>query len=248
MRLNQIVAVEKGTKNRVHEKLTAIYKTFQKADLFTGHHKTYTPRDEDPSSQFGVKEPDQAKNVQADASKLLADVQNTQTELFDTTYIRDKANCEAKADVVVDGVVVVKDAPVSYLLWLDKQFNDLHTEIKKVPTLDPADKWTWDPNQNMFATSPVETASTKKVTQPLVLAPATKEHQAQVKEVTEDVRAGTWKTIKFSTALPADRKDHILTKVEKLQKAVKQARESANELVIQETESVGKKIFDFVLA
>lgn len=38
-RLNQILAVEKGTKNRVNEKLTVIYKTFQKPDLFTGHVK-----------------------------------------------------------------------------------------------------------------------------------------------------------------------------------------------------------------
>lgn len=246
-KLNQIVAVEKGTKNRVNEKLTAIYKTLQKGDLFAGLHKTFTPANEDPTHPLGVKEPDQKKEIQADATKLLAAIRDAQTELLDVTYTRDATNCLAKADVVVDGVAVLSEVPVSYLLWLEKQLNDLHSEIKKLPTLDPAEKWTYDPNQGVYVTAPSETTSTKKIVRPLVLAEATKEHPAQVKEVTEDVRAGTWKTIRHSTALTVERREQLLTRVEKLQVAVKQAREAANMIDTVKTDSIGKKLFDFVL-
>lgn len=247
-RLNTVVAVETGTKNRVNEKLTTVYKTIQKADLFTGHHKTYKPRDEDPTSQFGEKLPDDVKQVQANATKLLKEVAAAQTELYDISFVRDVANAGAKADVVVDGTAILKDVPVTYLLWLAKRFDDLHSEIKKLPVLDPAEQWTYDPNAGMYVTRPAETIRTKKVTMPLVLYPATEQHPAQVKEVTEDKIAGTWSTIKHSAAIPADRKEQLLGRVEKLQKAVKQAREEANMAEVPKVPSVGDAIFNFVLA
>ena len=49
-KLNQIIAIEKGTKNRVAEKLTEVYKTFQKAALFSGLVKTWRPLEESQDS------------------------------------------------------------------------------------------------------------------------------------------------------------------------------------------------------
>jgi hypothetical protein len=70
-----------------------------------------------------------------------------------------------------------------------------------------------------------------------------------VKEITTDVITGTWKTIKYSSALPVDKKDALLTRVEKLQHAVKQAREEANLAeVAKDLPSAGKALFDFVFA
>jgi hypothetical protein len=76
---------------------------------------------------------------------------------------------------------------------------------------------------------------------------ATKEHPAQVKEVTEDVTAGQWTTIKYSSALPVSRVNELLSKVEKLQKAVKFAREQANSQKV-ETQKVGEAVFNYLLA
>lgn len=246
-RLNQIIAVEKGIKNRVAERLTEVYKTFQKPDLFSGHVKTYTPRDEDPQSKFSEKLPDDRRNVQQNVTKLLAQVRESHSELLDISFARDVANCSAKASITVDGQVLLADVPVTYLLWLEKQLNDLHSEIKKVPTLDSAEKWSYDGDQGLYATQPTEQARTKKETMPLVLHPGTKEHPPQVKEITEDVRAGTWRTIKYSASIPVDRREEMLSRVEKLQRAVKQAREEANGAEVTKTPSVGDKIFGFVL-
>jgi hypothetical protein len=246
-KLNQIIAIEKGIKNRVNEKLSEIYKIFQKLDLFQGHIKTYTPRDEDPSSKFSEKLPDDRRHVQFTVGKLLQTIRETHTELVDVSYLRDSANCSAVADIEVDGKIIIAAAPVTFILWLEKQLNDLHSEIKKTPALDPSEKWTYDADQGLFATAATEQARTKKETMPLVLHPGTKEHPPQVKEITEDVRAGTWRTIKYSGALPADKREEILSRVEKLQRAVKQAREEANGISVSVGDSVGAKIFNFVL-
>lgn len=41
--------------------------------------------------------------------------------MFDVVATQDFANCQAKADVMVEGRVLIKDAPVTHLLFLEKQ-------------------------------------------------------------------------------------------------------------------------------
>ena len=248
MKQHHVLAIETSVKHKVAEKLTTIYKTFQKPDLFNGHVKTFTPRTENQDAANYETLPDDRKNVQQSVLDSLAVVREQQSELFDMAFKRDVTNCIAKADVVVDGQKLLEQVPVTYLMWLGHQFDDLVAEIKKIPTLDPAEKWTYDKEQNLYATEPSEQARTKKVVQPLILHPATKEHPAQVKEVTEDVRTGTWKTIKYSAAMPADQRDLLLYRVESLQKAVKQARETANDVDVPTVASAADAIFDFVFA
>lgn len=246
-KLHHILAIENSTKTKVAEKLTNVYKQFQKPDLFQGHVKVFTPKDSNVESATYEALPEERKEVQQNVLTGLKVIREQQTELFDLTLARDTTNMHAKADVVVEGKTVIKDAPVTYLLWLAHQLDDLHTEIKKIPTLDPAEKWSFDKDQNLFATKQSEQVRTKKIQMPLVLHPPTKEHPAQVKEVTSDVITGTWKTIKYSSALPSDQKDAMLARVEKLQHAVKQARETANDVEVKAgLPSVGKDVFDFV--
>ena len=59
------------------------------------------------------------------------------------------------------------------------------------------------------------------------------------------VLQGYWSTVYTSTALPVDEKERQQARVEELLKAVKQAREEANTLKIQE-KSFGDALFSFV--
>lgn len=247
MKLHHVLAVESGIKHKAAEKLTAIYKAFQKPDAFNGHVKTFAPRF-DADNQHFENLPDDRKNVQQHVGEAMKIIREQHVELWDLAFKRDVTNCIAKADVVVDGNVILKQAPVTYLLWLGHQLDDLHAEVKKIPTLDPAEKWKHDKEQNLFATDVSEQVRTKKVQVPLVLAPATDKHPAQVKEITEDIRTGNWKTIKYSSAMPTDERDAILARVEKLQNAVKQAKETANSVDVPDTASAGTLIYEFVLA
>ena len=64
--------------------------------------------------------------------------------------------------------------------------------------------------------------------------------------VREDVTVGFWRTVKFSGALPAKRVNELLERVEKLQEAVKFAREEANNAETSD-QKVGDAVFKFLI-
>jgi len=169
----------------------------------------------------------------------------TLTRLLDVTATKDWANTAARADVAVDGRTILADVPVTYLLFLEKQLVDLRTFIGKLPVLDAAESWTFDEAQDCYATGAVETTKTRKVPRNHVKAEATKEHPAQVEVYYEDVTVGWWRTVKFSGALPATRVHELLARVERLQEAVKFAREAANAAEVTDRH-VGRAVLDYV--
>lgn len=241
-KLNQIIAIEKGVKSRVYGEVSELHKSSQKPELFNGFVKTYRKRDEE-----GEDYPPERKKVQINATDALGRIGELLTELIDVTATKDWANCQAVANVEVDGRVLIKDAPAPHLLFLEKQLTDLHTFIVKLPVLDEADDWLKDENSGLYKTAAIPTHRTKKVQKPIVLYEATKEHPAQTQLITEDVTVGYWDTIKHSGALPAPRKQQLLERVEKLAKAVKFAREQANG-VASPPQQIGGALFDYLLA
>lgn len=241
-KLNQIIAIEKGVKSRVYGEITDLNKSSQKPDLFNGFVKNYRKKDEE-----GEDYPPERKKVQFGAENMLAQIATLFTDLFDVTATKDWGNCHAFSDVEVDGQTLIQNAPVSYLLFLEKQINDIHTFVDKLPVLDEADDWTKDENTGLFKTAPIPTHRTKKVQKPIVLYEATKEHPAQTQIISEDIVVGYWDTIKHSGALPAPRKQQLLERIEKLSKAVKFAREKAN-AEEAENQKIGKTIFDYLLS
>lgn len=241
-KLNQIIAVEKGIKARVHGEFTDLYKAGQRGELFNGFSKTYQKKDEASADL-----PAESKRVQYTTTSVLEQSARILTDLFNITARKDFTNCVAKASVKIDDQVIVKDAPVSYLLFLEKQLTDMRTFIAALPVLDSAEDWTFDSNANLYKTATVSTHRLMKVQKPIVLYPATPEHPAQTQLVTEDVLAGYWNQIKQSGAMPLPEKQELLEKVENLLKAVKQAREEANGTDEVPTPDVGEAVFNYLL-
>jgi hypothetical protein len=68
----------------------------------------------------------------------------------------------------------------------------------------------------------------------------------QVEVYYEDVPVGYWSTTKFSGALPARRVHELTTRVERLQAAVKFAREEANSMAVTD-QRVGDAFFGYLL-
>lgn len=240
--LNQVLAIEKGHKNRAEQGLTKAYQTLQKADLLDGLEKTYQPKDEE-----GDQLPPDSKRLQLRADEVIAAVTADLGEFFDITLTKDAANCSAKADLVVDGQTLVKDVPVTTLLFLEKKLTDLHTFISKLPVLNPAYDWRYDDARACHVTEPRQTARTMKIEEPVMLAPATEKHPAQVQLRAKDVLVGYWTTVNLSGALPAQRVNQLKGRVEKLQDAVKAAREAANSIEV-EHQKMGEKLFGYLLA
>ncbi|HEY0698698.1 MAG TPA: hypothetical protein VGD43_12925 [Micromonospora sp.] len=228
-RLNQIIAVEKGVKSRSFADLSEAQRLVQKAPLLSGISRTYQPKDED-----GEQLPAESTRVQVQAEDVLRQVSDTLVRLFDVTATKDWANCVARASVVVDGRTIVEDAPVSYLLFLEKQLVELQNLVKRLPVLDAAESWSRDPSTDSWRTEAVRTIRTRKIPRNHVKAEATDKHPAQVEVYYEDVPVGYWTTVKFSGALPVRRVNEILDRILKLSNAVKFAREEANSTEVQD--------------
>ena len=239
-KLNQIIAVVDGKKSHVGRALIEIYHKLQKLDLFKGISKTYRPKDEE-----GDRLPPESKRVQYRVTDALSEAQRVLTELFDAVATQDWANCEAKADIVVDSMTIAANVPVTHLLFLEKKLVDIHTFVSKLPTLDPAEEWDYSSEADCYATEPSETTRTKKSPRAFEASPATKEHPAQVQVFTEDVLVGYWTTVQFSGAIPEKRKNELLTRVRKLQEAVKSARSEANGIEVTQR-SIGADVFSYL--
>jgi hypothetical protein len=239
-KLNQILAIEKGIKTRVYGEFTDLHQATQKPALMNGFQKSYHSRDED-----GETYPPESQKVQHNASDVLDRVAHSLAELFDVTATKDWTNCVARADVVVDGKTVLKDVPATYILFLEKQMQDLHVFVAKMAELDPGSDWSIDPSTGLYKTEPTMTQRTKKVQRPITLYEATEEHPAQTQLITEDVIAGQWVTIKYSGAIAPPKKKHLLARIEKLTHALKFAREQANAAEAPD-KKLGKEVFEFL--
>jgi len=240
LKLNQIIAISAGEKTRKHKILTDLYKSLDKRDLFEGFSKKYSPKDEE-----GERFPDETKQIQVNVQQAITEVINVCKNMFNIIASQDVGNCLAKADIKVDGNTVAAQVPVTHLLFLEKQLVDLNTFVQALPTLDPAETWTYDDKSLVFISNPKETTKTKKVPKVLVKAEATEKHPAQVETYYEDVPIGTWVTVKYSGTISTKEKLEILERIRSLDKAVKLAREEANSIEV-ETQDFGTKILSYI--
>jgi hypothetical protein len=239
-RLNQVVAVVAGKKSDAEKQVTDIYHKVQKPALFEGISKRY-----ETIAAEGEELPPEQKQMQLRVSDVVAQFRAALSPVLDTTLTQDVANCTAKADVVVDGTPVLRDVPVTYLLFLEKKLTDLNAFISRLPTLDPAQPWTYSADAGCYQTPESWKYHTKKVPVILTLSPATDKHPAQTQLLQEDRNVGRWKTVSFSGAIPVSEQQDMLARVKKLIEAVKTAREAANLLEVENKRSAGP-IFDFV--
>jgi hypothetical protein len=241
LKLNQAIAIEKSVKARVYAETTEIYKALQKPDLVNGLMRTYQKAGDD-----GMDLPPETKQVQVIAERALRRIGDICSEAWDVEATKDLGNTKAFADVVVDGEVLIANAPATLLLHLEKQLNDMRSIVEKLVVLSDDREWTYDEKNGLWKSEPARTHRTEKVQKGITLAQATDKHPAQTQLITQDVIVGYWSTVNWSGALPTTRRRDLLDRIDKLQRAVKTAREEAN-LVEVDKQYVGKKLFDYIL-
>jgi hypothetical protein len=185
--------------------------------------------------------------VQQRAEALVLQACEKWTELWNLVLTQDAGNQQARADVVVDGRAVLNGVPVTTLLFLDKQLAEVENLVSKLPTPDPAEDWTHDPNSGLLRSPVAESLRTTKEPTVLVKYEATDKHPAQTETYMKDVPAGYWRQVLYSGCVQADRKNAILGRLKKLQDAVKLAREQAN-LIDVERQKAGEALLAFLFA
>ena len=113
MKLNQTIAIEKGVKSRTYGRVSELHKLNQKPDNISGFNKVWEKKAE-ADDDF----PPESTKVKALTQEVIAEARQNWMEVFDVTATKDFGNTGASADVVVDGVVLLKGAPVPFLLFL----------------------------------------------------------------------------------------------------------------------------------
>ncbi len=240
MRLNQVIALVAGKKTKAQKLLTTIHHSWHK-DRIAGITRTYKPIEEE-----GEVFPPESKIVQLRVINALQVVQKEIEDFLNIVATQEYANTEARANVVIGDDVILLNVPVSALLFLEKQLIDLHTLASNLPTLSTDKVWKMDEAKNCWVTKPESTVRTQKKVEVIVKYDATPEHPAQTELINIDRTIGHWTTIHLSGALPETAKDAVVERIEKLQDAVKVAREEANSKDVDIVENFGKSILSYI--
>ena len=240
-KLFQLIVTEPEKKGAYEKMMSETRHVFKGQDLFLGLVKMYTPKNEN-----GDPLPEERKEVVTTVNGRLSWGNHSVTELLDYELSRDLTNMQAKADIVVDGVTLAKGVPATNLLSLEKRLRELRDVYDQIPTLDLSKPWKQhEGNPGLWVWGPVEQYRTAKKTVPVIMAPATDKHPAQVKDVVEDVTIGTFRTTIFSGAVHPGTKAQWLGRIDKLITAVKDARMRANDVPVVEG-AVGSSIMTYI--
>lgn len=238
-RLNQIVALELGVKQEAEKAREAARNKSSLLPQMAGIARTYTPKDDDGDSL-----PPESTRVQISVAQIIGELGPSLERLFDLVATKETANRSAVADVVVDGVTLARDVPVTVLLFLERQLGELKGFVSLLPVLEAAETWQED-EPGIYRTPPRHTVRTVKLPKAFVKYEATKEHPAQVDAYTEDKLVGQWETVKFSGAIDVRDKLAILDRIRKVTAAVLQAREHANSIEITDVK-LGEDVLGYV--
>lgn len=243
--LHEVVAVLPD-KLAAYEKLAAeLSATLAKRDhLFAGFTKTTTFRDEARAADNASE----TKVVPSTVSQKLAFTAQELARALDVMATRDVGNQSARADIEIDGEVLVADVPATMLLTLEQRLTKLRVIYNEIPTLDPSIQWVPDEQKGKGfwrSSDPVRTTKTEKVLQYKVLFPATDKHPAQIEKWFEDKPIADVRADRFSGAMSVADKADLMQRFDKLLEAVKAARIRANTAPVAPFK-VAKPLFDFI--
>ena len=239
-KLHHHIVIEPELKGSLEKQRNETLKVFKGGNLFEGFIKNYTPK-EDSGDPLQKEE----KKVVTTVHERLKWTEKFIVSMLDYEITRDHCNQTANADLVVDGVVLVKNVPVSTLLSLEGRLKQIREVYDAMPTLDMSRPWEKVDGENHTYKYDIKTYRTAKKTVPVILYAATDKHPAQVKDVVEDVMIGTFDTTHFSGAVHPGIKASYLTRIDKLIESVKKARMHANEVEVNDR-TIGLELFKYI--
>jgi hypothetical protein len=233
-KLHEVLAVEadlEGKAKRIAEEAVATFKS--KAHLFSGKVRTLQlfKGDDDVSRQAAEQAERQEQLLVTTVPDKLKYVWESLISHWDSVAQKEATNQTAKGDVIVNGTSVLSNVPVTFLLSLESKLRQLRGLYEVIPTLEPNINWQPAPDIDPNVRRSPETAilKTAKATDFRTVAPATDKHQAQVVQVEKTDNVGVYKTTTTSGMVTPAQKSEWLGRIDTLLRAVKQARQRANE-------------------
>lgn len=252
-RLHQLLAAESDVKDRwkkIHaESLTVL----GKPEYFKGHEKSLSL-----TKEFDVPTKTAMEAAGADLKIVTTTVDKRLAydgEFFGARVNhqlqKELTNQQAKADLVVDGVVIGRALPATFLLSMEQLLTERRALYAAAPTLAAGIEWIEDPQAGAGfwkGKNPDKATKTEKTVKAIELVKATEKHPAQIEKLPEDITIGLFTTVHKSGMWTSARKAEVLKRIDKLLVAVKQARAKANEQEIDIGTNIGGEILKFLEA
>lgn len=247
-KLHEVIAVEgelEGTYKKILEETKGVFQ--HHSDLFTGFSSRYEPFDEDDLERDAVEKD---KHMESTVPEKLAYMFSHVIKYIDCVAQKDATNQKAVADIIVDDITIASDVPSTTLLGLESKLRIWKSVLDTIPTLAAGIEFSEYPDmgENVWKRAkPEQTFRTHKEPKSKVLYEATDKHPAQIEKWTEDVNVG--KTVKESWCgvLSSRQKNALLSKLDKLSRAVKQARQRANATDVEKVE-IGQALVNYIMS
>lgn len=246
--LHEILAVENElgeTSNRIQKETTKTLK--EKRTIFGGIVKSHTIFDE--AKQFLVQVPD-IKEVESTVQEHLDFAAIHLARYWRAIFQKEEANQRAKADIIVDGKVLVKDVPSIVLLSMEKKLLSIIAMYNELPTLDATK--TWEPDTTyakpgVFRTvNPAERQHAVVKKEWIEASPATQHHKAQIVENETVEVIGKYTQYDYSGAITSLDKAEKLERLQKVSRAVKMARQRANATTVDTNIDFGSELLAYI--
>ena len=253
-KLHELLAVEGDLEGIYKQILDETITTFtKKANHFIGAEKTCKIFDENRQDETPAP---QRQELVTTVSEKLTYTQKHIVRYLDAVLQKESTNQSAVADLVIDGAVLAKALPATFLLGLETKLKNIRKVYVSAPTLPPGIKWEGDSGlgENVFRrTHPEKTFKTAKTFQHKVLVPAQfpKEGEggtslpAQIEKWEENQNVGEYTTEQWSGMISPSQKSKLLGNLDKLIRAVKKARQRANTAEVNKV-SIGKNLCEFI--
>lgn len=242
-KMHQLLAVESPIQANYSRDMLETLGVFKKSELFTASTTKKTHFDENDSRLDTIETTAMTTTVK----DRLVWFSKAVVPFLDVQLQKDLTNQTARADLVVEGKTIAKAVPAVTLLMLENKLGDIRKVFEAAPTLQPGVEWVRDSSKhNVFkAASPETKFTTRKNIRPIVLYAHTDKHPAQIEKVSEDLPVARVERFVESGMMTSADKADLLGRLDTLLKAVKQARQVAND-VEASTEKIGKSLFDFL--
>lgn len=247
-KLHELLAVREDRANKA-KKITDETRHIlgHQRNLFTGSIKRVKAHDEGRSREF---DEETITSVTTSVQDRLEYTFASIISAIDVSAAIALANTQAKADIIVNGIVLKAGVPATTLLELEKDLVQWRETLNLCPTLPAGILWDVAEDQSVqhvyVTRHPIVKKRSEKVSTPVVLYQATDKHPAQVKEVVNDVPVADIVEITYNAMLKSEVKAGMLERVDELLVAVKEARARANETEVKTT-NIGQVLAKYVL-
>lgn len=250
--MHQLLAVESDLEGRARVIMNETRKVFkEKPVLFQGFVRTYNPFVDD-----GIEYPAEHQDLTSTVAQKLEYTSKSVSKYYDALLQKESTNQVAVADLVIDGEVLGKDLPATFLLGMESRLKKLREVYAQIPTLAVGVEWKEDQNKGNDVYSivhPEEAMKTQRTIKSKILYPAQfpKEGEggqsipAVIDKWEEVENIGKFTRLVWSGMVTPHRKSQLLDRIDALLRAVKKARQQANSTEVVSA-SIGNTIMNFI--